>query len=301
MPLAARRPQGPESLRLKHALPVIARVPAGVAGRRRAAGREVRRPSAARSRARAADRRASPTCASRPARPSCGRPNTRWRRRKRPPTANARGSLGALRFADLHVDLGAARTGQGDFAGAAAGVSQRARVPAARRADPRGARRRAVRRARLRRRARGHQRVARDRSARGECQSPGGQHRLRRRALGRRHRALPLRRRQRSGPRAGRIRPAHVLAGADARRRRQARVRRAHARRRLAAAAAALHARRVHRSRAHRSRSAKATTTTTRSPTPAPTSGCARRCSTSARRTGRAASPTWRATISRRW
>ena len=35
--------------------------------------------------------------------------------------------------------------------------------------------------------------------------------------------------------------------------------------------------------------------------TPAPTSDCARRCSTSARNTGRAASPTWHASISRRW
>ena len=48
-------------------------------------------------------------------------------------------------------------------------------------------------------------------------------------------------------------------------------------------------------------RSRKATTATTRSPTPAPTSGCARRCSTSARRTGRADNPRWRATTSRRW
>jgi lipoprotein NlpI len=38
---------------------------------------------------------------------------------KAPPDSECAGAIGALRFADLHADLAAARTGQGDFAGAA--------------------------------------------------------------------------------------------------------------------------------------------------------------------------------------
>ena len=190
VPFASWWPQGIESLRLKHALTLVVACLLALAGHRRPRGRRSP-PTIPCSISRANCRRTrKPDLRVAPGRARAARrPNMRWPRRRRPPTANARGSIGALRFADLHADLALARTGQGDFAGAAQGVSQRACVPAARPADPR--RRSPVSLFDARDYAAAREAIdtalAIAPRAR-ECQSPGRQHRLRRRALGGRHR-----------------------------------------------------------------------------------------------------------------
>ena len=120
MPFAARRTQGPESLRLKRALTLLVAVPAGVASRRRRP-RQRNPPTIPCSISRAnCRRRANPTCAWRRARPSCARPNTRSSRRMRPPMPNAPAALARCASRTCTRDRRRSRAaGQGDFAGAA--------------------------------------------------------------------------------------------------------------------------------------------------------------------------------------
>ncbi len=181
-------------------------------------------------------------------------------------------------------------------------LSPRACLSPARCQHPRGARRRAVRHARLRRRARGHHGLARIDPRSVNSQSPRGQHRFRGGTLGGCRRPLPL---------CGRERPDRVQAGYG----------------QLMYWLAQMRAVACRSPNSSRARPAEGwpqplllymrgeyTEAELIAPieagddsdndlhrTPAPTNGCARRCTTSAKRTGRADNPRWRATISPRW
>ena len=118
MPLAAWWHQGIESLRLKHALAVIvacllALPAAGASADREASDHPLLDLARELQQTRKPDLRVAP-----------GAPELRQAEHSlaqaKPPADDAcAGSIGALRFADLHADLALARAGQGDFAGAA--------------------------------------------------------------------------------------------------------------------------------------------------------------------------------------
>ena len=260
-----------------------------------------RRSSAARAGARTRRPRASPTARDARRVRRRARPNTQLEQAHAPADAECARSLGAPRFADLHARAGAARAGDGDFAGAAAAY-RRAHACRPRDADILAALAGVLFDARDYAGARAaiNASLAIDPRSVSTNRLAGNIDFVDERwadAIARfRYVAASDR-----GSHPGRIRPAHVLAGADARRRRRSpsssRARPAKAGRSRCCSTCAANTPKRSSSRPSR----PATTATTTSPTPAPTSGCARRCSTSARRTGRAASPRWRATTSRRW
>ncbi len=146
MPFASRWHQGIESHRLKHALSVLLAcllaLPASTAV---AAGKSADHPLL--ELAQELQKTRKPDLRVAPGAPGLREAEHALAQVKAPADAECAGSIGAMRFAGLHIDLALARTGQGDFTGAAQAYRSASRVPAARRADPLGARRRAVRRA----------------------------------------------------------------------------------------------------------------------------------------------------------
>ncbi len=301
MPLAARRTQEPESLRLKRALLLALRVFARVV--RFTAPRQRTPPiipcSSSRANCRPTE---SSTCAIRRALPSCAQAEHALEQAHAPDGRRMRAQPRGRAFRRTAHGRGSRRTSaMGDFSGAAqayrrahacrprdaqilaalAGVLFDAR-------DYAGARESINASLAIEPRAVNSNRLA-------------GNIDFVERALGRRRRAIPLCRRQRFGSRAGRIRPAHAagwrrcaLASRSPNSCSARPARGGHSR---CCCTCAVNTPKKNSSRLSR----KVTTATTHNPTPAPTSGSARRCSTSAKRTGRAGNPRWRATTSRRW
>ena len=118
MPIAARRNQEPESLRLKPALPVILVCLLGLPGSRAAAAAESsEHPLLELARelqiTRKLDMRVTPGA------PGLRQAEHALEQAHAPPDSECAHSLGALRFADLHMGVGGARVGQGDPVGAA--------------------------------------------------------------------------------------------------------------------------------------------------------------------------------------
>ena len=118
MPFIARRPQGIESLRLKraliHVLAFLALLPDVSAAE---VGKSAH-PLLATARERALKGGALPRNA--PGVSAVGEAEHQLEQARVPPDAQCAGSLGATLFADLHANVAGARSGEGDFAGAAA-------------------------------------------------------------------------------------------------------------------------------------------------------------------------------------
>jgi lipoprotein NlpI len=118
VPLVARRPQGFESDRLKHALTAIlvcllALPAAGAAGDPASADHPLLDLARELQKTRKPDLRVAPGA------PELRQAEHALAQAKVPADGECARSIGATRFADLHADQAAARTGQGDFAGAA--------------------------------------------------------------------------------------------------------------------------------------------------------------------------------------
>ena len=117
MPLAARRTQEPESVRLKRVLPTLVCL-FGLSGPPPAAADPAAHPLLELARelqkTRKLDLRETPGS------PELREAEHALEQAHAPGDAECARSLGATRFADLHMDLGAAHVGLGDFPGAAA-------------------------------------------------------------------------------------------------------------------------------------------------------------------------------------
>jgi lipoprotein NlpI len=116
VPLAARRTAEPESIRLKRALPLVLWCLLGFAGPLPAANsadHPLLEFARERQKTRQPDLRATPGA------PELRQAEHALEQARAPADAECGRSLGATRFADLHMDVGAARVGQGDFSGAA--------------------------------------------------------------------------------------------------------------------------------------------------------------------------------------
>ena len=131
MPLVAWRNQEPESTCLKHALPITLACLLGWSGSLPATADSAGHPLLDLARERQPAR--SLTMRTTPGSPELHQAEHALEQAHVPPDAECARSLGATRFADLHVDVGAGRVGQGDFSGAA--VAYR-RAQACRPRDP---------------------------------------------------------------------------------------------------------------------------------------------------------------------
>jgi lipoprotein NlpI len=118
VPFTSRRHQGIESLRLKPLLPaLVACLLALPATHALADVKTSDHPLL--DLARELQKKRKPDLRVAPGAPELRQAEHALTQAKAPPDNECAGSIGALRFADLHADLAAARTGQGDFAGAA--------------------------------------------------------------------------------------------------------------------------------------------------------------------------------------
>ena len=118
MPIAARRTQEPESLRLKHALYVVLVCLLALPESRAATSPESpEHPLLELARELQATRK--PDLRVSPGAPGLRPAEHALELAHAPPDGECARSLGALRFADLHMDVGGARVSQGDLAGAA--------------------------------------------------------------------------------------------------------------------------------------------------------------------------------------